>query len=96
MDTQKLQEQENNEINLGDLFSHFWKYLRRFWLIVLLTGIACAAIFAAVSYVTFTPVYEAKAMFTVSADSTSSNIATSGDYYYNNTAAQQLTDAFPF
>lgn len=96
MDTQKLQEQENNEINLGDLFSHFRKYLRRFWLIVLLTGIACAAIFAAVSYVTFTPVYEAKAMFTVSADSTSSNIATSGDYYYNNTAAQQLTAAFPY
>ncbi len=93
MDTEKLQ--DNSEINLGELLSHFRKYLRRYWLLVLLTGLVCAAIFAAVSFVTFSPVYEAKAMFTVSADSSASDIS-SGDYYYNNTAAQQLTDAFPF
>ena len=73
VDTEKLQ--DNSEINLGELLSHFRKYLRRYWLLVLLTGLVCAAIFAAVSFVTFSPVYEAKAMFTVSADSSASDIS---------------------
>lgn len=91
-----MQEEKENvrELDLVDLLGRFWKYLRRFWILVLAAALLCSGLFFLRAKGSFTPVYEAKAMFTVSASNISEDIFTTS--YYDNTAAQQLASAFPY
>lgn len=69
--------------------------LKRFWLpAVLLAGLIAGVLFLR-SYLGFTPMYEAKAIFAVSSGYSSDDILTYSQYY-DSDAAKKLASAFPY
>ena len=94
-------ENEKNEekisLDLGVLWRNFVPYLRWLWLLVLILAILAGVR----SYIRITrsyrPMYKAETVFSVSTAGTSneSDIFTYS-YYYNNTAAKQAVNTFPY
>lgn len=82
------------QIDLSDLWLRFRKSLRRFWPLLVILGL----LFSGVQYYrasrSFTPIYEARARFSVSSGYSADDIFNSS--YYDNYAAQQLAAAFPY
>lgn len=95
MENEKNEEKIN--IDLGVLWRNFVPYLRRLWLLVLILAVLAGVR----SYIRVTrsyrPMYKAETIFSVSTGSTSdeSDIFTYS-YYYNNTAAKQAVNTFPY
>lgn len=78
-------------VTIGDFFEKYVKQLKKHgWCIIVL-----ACIFAVLNigkvYLTYTPIYTAEAIFTVSTDVSAGNTS-----YYNNTSTQQLAKTFPY
>ena len=94
-------ENEKNEekisLDLGVFWRNFAPYLRRLWLLVLILAILAGVR----SYIRITrsyrPMYKTETVFSVSTAGTSneSDIFTYS-YYYNNTAAKQAVNTFPY
>lgn len=82
---------KSNYTSIGDFLDKYFKQLRKHgWCIIVL-----ACIFAVLNigrvYLTYTPLYTAEAIFTISTDVTASNTS-----YYNNTTTSQLSKTFPY
>lgn len=87
--------ESKNYIDLSELLTRFFRELKALWLPVILVTAAFAALFAVRAKLNFVPMYQSKAMFTVSSGYSSDNIM-SYSYYYDNEAAKQLAAAFPY
>lgn len=85
---------ELQKIDLEDLRGRFEKLLRKYWPGVILLCAVFAAVFLLRAYQTYSPRYESRAMFTVSSGYSADDIFSTS--YYDNSAAQQLAEAFPY
>ena len=85
---------EKLQIDLTDALQSFLRNLRRFWLLVVILGVLCASATYYRAEKRFSPVYEAKAMFSIGSGYSAEDIFNSS--YYDNYAAQQLAAAFPY
>ena len=70
--------------------------LRRFWALLL----ALMVLFGGLMYLrtarSYVPMYQSEAMFSVSLNNSGETDITSYSYYYDNAAAKQLVDTFPY
>ena len=87
--------QNYNYIDISELLSRFFRELKKLWLPAIIVTAAFAALFAVRAKVNYTPMYQSRAMFTVSSGYSSDDIL-SYSYYYDNEAAKQLAAAFPY
>ena len=88
-------ENRENVIDLSVFASRFIRELKHFWLLaLLLAGLIAGALFLR-SYMSFTPMYEAKAIFAVSSGYSSDDILSYSNYY-DSDAAKKLASAFPY
>lgn len=83
-------------IDLSGIIRRILPYLRRFWALIL----ALMVVLGLLSYVraarSYRPMYRSEAMFTVSTGSNSTTDITSYSYYYDQRAAAQIVDTFPY
>ena len=87
--------QNYNYIDISELLSRFFRELKKLWLPAIIVTVAFAALFAVRAKMKYTPMYQSRAMFTVSSGYSSDDIL-SYSYYYDNEAAKQLAAAFPY
>lgn len=87
--------QNYNYIDISELLSRFFRELKKLWLPAIIVTVAFAALFAVRAKMNYTPMYQSRAMFTVSSGYSSDDIL-SYSYYYDNEAAKQLAAAFPY
>lgn len=87
--------QNYNYIDISELLSRFFRELKKLWLPAIIVTAAFAALFAVRAKMNYTPMYQSRAMFTVSSGYSSDDIL-SYSYYYDNEAAKQLAAAFPY
>ena len=90
-------EQNNQEqpINLINVLIRFKNALLQLWPLVLVLTLLGGIVFFARAKTTFRPRYEAQAIFTVDSGYTAEDIFSTGAYY-DQYAAKQMADAFPF
>lgn len=90
---ERAQESEN-VIDLSTLFRNFFRiFFRRLWVVILAAVIGGSAM-GYRSYKAYTPYYEAKAIFAVSAGYTYALDVQSYSTYYDTTAARQVVSTF--
>lgn len=94
MSSVKNENEELQPIDLMDLFQRFWKTFRRMWVLILVLALLCSVFFYVRSARSFRPQYESRALFTVTSGYTADSIFTSS--YYDNLAAQQMAETFPY
>lgn len=87
------QNREEDEIDLLLLLRNFWQSFRSLWWAVLLLGLAGGGICFGYSYLTYAPMYECSATFTVA---TGDGDSGSYDFYYNKNTADQMSKTFPY
>ena len=92
--SEMTQKDEIQKIDLLDLMGRFSKYLQRYWIVAALLAALFAGIFLIRAERSFTPMYQSRAMFSVSSGYSADDIFSST--YYDNAAAQQLAAAFPY
>lgn len=88
-------EQENNQlpkIDLIVLLEDFWREARRLWAAGLVLVLLCAGGLMGYRYLTYEPVYQAAASFTVKV----ANPLYSGISSYNAETAEQMAKTFPY
>ena len=88
-------DKNQNYIDISELLSRFFRELKKLWLPAIIVTAAFAALFAVRAKMNYTPMYQSRAMFTVSSGYSSDDIL-SYSYYYDNEAAKQLAAAFPY
>lgn len=81
------------EIDIVLLLSGLWKYVRKFWWLVLLFVVAGAGGLYAFQTLRYEPMYRSSATFTVSTQESSSGVYS---FYYNSGTADQLSRTFPY
>lgn len=83
-------------VDLWGLVRRMMPYLRRFWALVL----ALMALGGGLMYLravrSYQPMYQSEAMFSVSVNSSGQTDIGSYSYYYDNSAAKQVVDTFPY
>lgn len=84
-----------NYIDISELLSRFFRELKKLWIPAIIVTAAFAVLFAVRAKMNYTPMYQSRAMFTVSSGYSSDDIL-SYSYYYDNEAAKQLAAAFPY
>lgn len=84
-----------NYIDIFELLSRFFRELKKLWIPAIIVTAAFAVLFALRAKMNYTPMYQSRAMFTVSSGYSSDDIL-SYSYYYDNEAAKQLAAAFPY
>ena len=77
------------------MLSRFFRELKKLWIPAIIVTAAFAVLFALRARMNYTPMYQSRAMFTVSSGYSSDDIL-SYSYYYDNEAAKQLAAAFPY
>lgn len=86
---------QNYYIDISELLSRFFRELKKLWIPAIIVTAAFAVLFALRAKMNYTPMYQSRAMFTVSSGYSSDDIL-SYSYYYDNEAAKQLAAAFPY
>ena len=87
-------QESENVIDLSTLFRNFFRiFFRRLWVVILAAVIGGSAM-GYRSYKAYTPYYEAKAIFAVSAGYTYALDVQSYSTYYDTTAARQVVSTF--
>lgn len=87
-------QESENVIDLSTLFRNFFQiFFRRLW-VVILAAVICGSAMGYRSYKAYTPYYEAKAIFAVSAGYTYALDVQSYSTYYDTTAARQVVSTF--
>ena len=76
-----------------ELADRYLRQLRRLWAVILILTVLGSAFFAIRAKRQFTPMYEAKARFSINSSYEGDDVFSSS--YYDNAAAQQLATAFP-
>lgn len=84
-----------NYIDISELLSRFFREFKKLWIPAIIVTAAFAVLFALRAKMNYTPMYQSRAMFTVSSGYSSDDIL-SYSYYYDNEAAKQLAAAFPY
>ena len=88
------EQESENVIDLSTLFRNFFRiFFRRLWVVILAAAIGGSAM-GYRSYKAYTPYYEAKAIFAVSAGYTYALDVQSYSTYYDTTAARQVVSTF--
>ena len=89
-----MEEKELNlpKVDLIFLLRIWLRYAKRFWALALVMMLLCSAALGYSGYRAYTPVYEASVSFTVQV----SNPLYAGISTYNQAAAKQLNDTFPY
>lgn len=87
------EKQFTDQIDLTALILRFIKYLRRFWILILVLSLLGSAANFCRSYMSFTEIYESKALLSVNSGYSTSIFTTS--YYYDSAAAEQVVQSFP-
>lgn len=88
------EQESENVIDLSTLFRNFFRiFFRRLWVVILAAVIGGSAM-GYRSYKAYTPYYEAKAIFAVSAGYTYALDVQSYSTYYDTTAARQVVSTF--
>lgn len=86
--------EEENLIDISAVLKNFIRiFLRRIW-VVILSAIICGGIFGARAYFSYSPYYESKAIFAVSAGYSSTLDVQSYSTYYDTAAARQVVNTF--
>ena len=93
--TQTQTEQEQG-LDLFLLLKRFLPYLLEYWYVPLLLMLVGAALMGLRAYRSYTPMYKSEAVFSVSAGSSLSSEGVNYNYYYDNNAAKQITETFPY
>ncbi len=104
MAEKELTTQLNNEKDVTDngifeiYFSDIWRGFLKLWWVCVLITVICSLAMAAFSFISFRPVYNVSATFTVQTQDIAANGTgiTSYSYYYNRTTAEQLSSTFPY
>lgn len=81
-------------IDLMELWGRFVRIFKRMWLLVLVLGLLGGGLFYVRAKRAFVPMYKAEALFSVSSGYDADDIFASN--YYDNAAAKQLAEAFPY
>ena len=89
----KEQDEVEMEIDLALLLKNFWKSFRSLWWAVVLLALAGAGSCLGYSYLTYEPMYECSATFTVATGNEDSG---SYNFYYSKSTADQLSKTFPY
>ena len=91
-------QQENDYIDLGVLLIDFWKGIRNFWYIVILFMLLGAGAMWGYRYVTYEPLYQASASFTVktTGDMLDNEVNTAYGFFYDKNTADQIEKTFPY
>ena len=93
---ENVKTEELVHLDMLDILRRSLPVLRRFWaafLALIVLG-ATAAAFRAKYY--YTPMYKSEAVFSVSISASDSHGLTDYSYYYDNAAAKQATETFPY
>ena len=93
---ENVKTEELVHLDIKDIMRRSFPVLRRFWfafLALIVLG-AMAAAFRARYY--YTPMYKSEAVFSVSVSSSDSYGLTDYSYYYDNAAAKQVAETFPY
>ena len=88
-------ERDEEKIDITRYLTRFLKVLRRTWLLILILSLFFGAFRYYQAARRFRPVYEAKAILTVTSDYSTDDIF-SGGSYYDATAAEQIVNTFPY
>lgn len=91
------QEQDDDIIDLGELFHDFVKGLKKFWWLLIVLPLLGAGVGFCYGMVNYVPNYTASATFSVKTSSTtsSSDVVSDYGYVYNSNTASQLSKTFP-
>lgn len=81
------------KLDIFNLAQRFVKMMLRMWYVVLALIVACSLFFSVRAYRSFTPMYQCSVTISVKSNYVGSDIFTVS--YYDNSAAQQLVEAFP-
>lgn len=87
---------EEQAIDLSVLLRRMLRALRRLWPVCLALIVLCAAVMGWRAHRTFRPMYRSEAVFSVSLSFIGGTDVSSYSQYYNKSAAQQVTDTFPY
>lgn len=93
MNTERIQTEENDEIDLLLLASDFLKTVRTYWKLVLFLLCIIFVGYTGYTYLTYSPLYQSEATFTVE-----TSVSENGSYgfYYSSDTADQLSKTFPY
>lgn len=84
--------EEMEQIDLILLLDDLWRGIKRFWMWLLLLIAVCAVGNIGLQYVRYQPQYEAYSTFFVDTQ----NAYVTGETYYSQTTAEQLSKSFPY
>ncbi|MDD7391054.1 MAG: hypothetical protein PUG60_15650 [Lachnospiraceae bacterium] len=86
---------DDDILDLGMLIHDFFRGLKKFWWLVVVLAVLTPAAVLAYSYITYEPMYQSQASFTVS---TSDSAGVNYDYwfYYDKSTAAQMATTFPY
>ena len=94
---ERMENQEELEIDLGTLLWNFLQGLARFWWIIVILALLGSAVLYVKNSRFYTPMYRAEASFTVMTGGTNESTGTeSYNFYYDSTTAGQLAKTFPY
>ncbi|MGI6012031.1 MAG: polysaccharide biosynthesis tyrosine autokinase [Ruminococcus sp.] len=94
---EKMEHQDELEIDLGILLWNFLKGLAKFWWLIILLAFLGSAVLYVKNSRFYTPMYRSEASFTVmTGGSDESSSGESYNFYYDTTTAGQLAKTFPY
>lgn len=91
-----VKQEELVHIDLWAVVRRTMPVLRRLWALILALAVLFGGIMAIRSMGSYVPMYRSEAMFSVSLNTTGETDITSYSYYYDNAAAKQLVETFPY
>lgn len=83
-------------IDLMKLLYNIFSGLRKFIVLIICLAILGSGLMGFRAWRNYVPLYKSEAIFSVSADITNNNDVFGYSYYYDNTAAQQAAELFPY
>lgn len=96
MDNSVTENRPQEGIDLFLILKRFLPFLRAQWYIPVILALIGAGLMAFYSYYSYHPMYKSEAVFSVSAGAALPTDGVSYNYYYDNNAAKQITETFPY
>lgn len=93
MEHTSAREPEEMEIDLVELARDFFRIFKKMWWLFLIFVVAVTGGYGLYSYLTYTPLYQCSATFTVSTGDGDSGLY---GFYYDQDSADQLSKTFPY
>ena len=93
---ENIKQEELVHVDLQGIFRRLLPCLRRYWALVLALMVLLGGLMALRSVRLYRPMYRSEAMFSVSVSTSGQTDLSSYSYYYDNSAAQQAVDSFPY